>query len=75
MDVLAYNHIAIGWSFARDHELSTGRGKTLQRSAVRAAVNFEVLLVSSLLSWFCVSHLHFVPQWVVWEERVMRSLG
>ena len=75
MDVLAYSHTAIGWSLARDHELSTGRGKTLQRSAVTASVNFEVLLVSSLRSWFCVLHLRFVSQWVVWEERVMRSLG
>lgn len=65
MDVLAHSHIAIGWSLAWGHELSTGKGKALQTGAVTASVTFKVLLVSSLCSWFCILHLPFVSMWVV----------
>lgn len=57
MWTLAYSHVTVAWSLAQDHELSTGRRQTLQRSAISASVNFEMLLLCSLHSWFCILHL------------------
>lgn len=52
--MLAHSHTTIGWSLAWDHELSTGRGKVLQRGALTTSMTFKVLLISSLCSWFCI---------------------
>lgn len=60
MDVLAYSHIAIGWSLARDCELSTGREKTLQK---KCCYSFCEVCVAGVLLEFLA--LYFPPAFCV----------
>jgi len=86
MDVLAYSCIAIGWSLAGDHELSTGRGR---KPTKKCCCSFcELWCVAGTLFAFLV--LRFAPVlchsglfgarglWEVWDkavERLIQSLN